>query len=586
MWNSEEIRKKFIDFFIEKGHLEIPGVPLTFYDPTLLFVSAGMVPFKPYILGEKTPPQKRVVNCQKCFRTVDIEKVGTNGRSLTFFEMLGNWSFGDYWKEEAISFALELLVNVFKIEKEKLYITVFGGDKEIPEDKETIEIWKNFGIDERKIFKLSRDNNFWIAGNFGPCGPCTEIYYDLGEEIGCKKKECQPGCDCDRFLEIWNLVFMEYYLDEKGNLSKLSQKNVDTGAGLERLALVLQNKKSVFETDLFLSIIQELEKEGVKDIKSQRIIADHLKGAVFLISEGVFPSNVDRGYVLRRILRRSVKYLKMLGLSKKSLISPIKKIGKIYENIYPEIKQKEEEIITVILKEAEIFEKTLNKGLNKFYSEIENLKKSNKKEISGKVAFDLYQSYGFPLELTEELAKEEGFLVDKEGFKLEFEKHKEISRVGAEKKFGGIGKTPDYQAIKHHTATHLLHAALRKILGEKVKQMGSDITSERLRFDFSFDRKLTQEELIQIENLVNQKIKEDLEVKKEEMSLKEALKSGALAFFKEKYPERVTVYTIGDFSKEICAGPHVKRTSELGKFKILKEESAGAGIRRIRAKVE
>ncbi len=586
MWSSAEIRKKFIDFFIEKGHFEIPGVPLTFYDPTLLFVSAGMVPFKPYILGEKKPPYKRVVNCQKCFRTVDIEKVGENSRSLTFFEMLGNWSFGDFWKEEAISFAFELLVDVFQIEKEKLYFTVFEGDQDIPEDKETIEIWKKLGIEEGKIFKLSRENNFWIAGNFGPCGPCTEIYYDLGEEIGCKRKECQPGCDCDRFLEIWNLVFMEYYLDENGKLSRLSQKNVDTGAGLERLAVVLQGKKSVFETDLFLPIIKELEKEGVKDIKSQKIIADHLKGAAFLISEGVLPSNIERGYVLRRILRRAIKYLKMLGLSTKSLISPLKKVGEIYQNVYPEIKQKEEEIINVVVNEAENFEKTLDKGLKKFYAEIEALKSSEKKEISGKLAFDLYQSYGFPLELTEELAKEVGFLVDKKGFEIEFEKHKEISRRGVEKKFGGIGKTPDYQAIKHHTATHLLHAALRKILGENVKQMGSDITSERLRFDFSFDRKLTKEELKQIEDLVNQKIQEDLEVKKEEMSLDEALKSGALAFFKEKYPEKVTVYTIGDFSKEICAGPHVKRTSELGKFKILKEESAGAGIRRIKAKVE
>jgi alanyl-tRNA synthetase len=586
MWTSFEIRKKFIEFFIGKDHVEIPGVPLTFYDPTLLFVSAGMVPFKPYILGEKAPPHKRVVNCQKCFRTVDIEKVGQNSRSLTFFEMLGNWSFGDFWKKEAISFAFELLVDVFGIEKEKLFITVFEGDKEIPEDKETIEIWKELGIDERKIFKLSRENNFWIAGNFGPCGPCTEIYYDLGEDVGCKRKECQPGCDCDRFLEIWNLVFMEYYLDEKGNLTKLSRKTVDTGAGLERLALVLQGKKSVFETDLFLSIIEELKKEGITDEKAQKIIADHLKGAAFLISEGVLPSNVERGYVLRRILRRAVKYLKMSGCSIKSLVSPLKKIGEIYENVYPEVKQKEEEIIEVVMKEAEIFEKTLEKGLRKFYSEIENLKKSGEKEISGKIAFDLYQSYGFPLELTEELAKEEGFFVDKKGFEIEFEKHREISRIGAEKKFGGIGKTPDYRAIKHHTATHLLHAALRKILGNEVKQMGSDITSERLRFDFSFPRKLTKEELKQIEDLVNQKIQEDLEVKKEEMSLKEALESGALAFFKEKYPERVTVYTIGDFSKEICAGPHVKRTSELGKFKILKEESAGAGIRRIKAKVE
>jgi alanyl-tRNA synthetase len=585
MKNSFELRKKFINFFVEKEHLEVPSVPLTFPDPTLLFVSAGMVPFKPYICGEKNPPKRRIVDCQKCFRTVDIEKVGTNARSLTFFEMLGNWSFGDYWKEEAIFWALEFLLDTLKMDKEKLSITVFEGDKNIPEDTETIEIWKKFGIKENKIFKLSKENNFWIAGNSGPCGPCSEIYYDLGEDIGCKRKDCQPGCDCDRFLEIWNLVFMEYYLDEKGNLTRLSQKNVDTGAGLERLALVLQGKKSVFETDLFLPIIEELEKEGVKDEKSQKIIADHLKGASFLISEGVLPSNVDRGYVLRRILRRAVKYLRMLGLSKKCLISPIKKVSEIYENVYPEIKQKEEEIVTVILNEAENFEKTLDKGLKEFDKMFKE-GKFTPNSASGIAAFDLYQSYGFPLELIEEMVKERnGFLNVKE-FEEAFKKHQEISRAGAEQKFGGIGKAPEYQAIKHHTATHLLHASLRKILGDKVKQMGSDITPERLRFDFSFERKLTQEEIKEIESLVNQKIRENLEVKKEEMSLEEALKSGALAFFKEKYPERVTVYTIDDFSKEICAGPHVKRTSELGEFKILKEESAGAGIRRIKAKVK
>lgn len=591
---ASKIRETFVQFFKEKNHIEIPGTPLTFPDPTLLFVNAGMVQFKPYFLGEKEPPSRRIVNFQKCFRTVDIEKVGTNGRSLTFFEMLGNWSIGDYWKEEAISWAFELLTQAYKIEKERIWVSVFKGEKGVPKDTESKKIWQKLGIPKERIVELGMEDNFWIGGPTGPCGPCTEIYFDLGEKVGCQRKECRPGCDCDRFLEIWNLVFMEYYKDEKGNLSLLPLKNVDTGAGLERLAAVLQNKKSVFETELFFPIIQEIERLSLipfdQNQKAYRILADHTKAAVFLISEGVFPSNVERGYVLRRILRRAIRYGKILNLPQNFLINLAKKVIEIYENVYPELKKAQSEILTVIQNEQEKFEKTINLGLKQFKLAIKKCKKENLKEIPGKILFDLYQSYGFPLELTKEMAKEEGLLVDEKGFFEEFEKHKEISRVGAEKKFGGIGKTPTYEATKLHTATHLLHAALRKILGKEVKQMGSDITSERLRFDFSFSRKLTKEEIEKIENLVNQKIKENLPVVKREMSLKEAIESGALAFFKEKYPEKVTVYEIKDpgepsgfFSKEICAGPHVKQTGELGKFKIVKEEAAGSGIRRIRA---
>lgn len=583
-----EIRKKFVNFFKERGHTIIPGTPLTFPDPTILFVNAGMVQFKPYFLKEKEPPARRIVNYQKCFRTVDIEKVGTNGRSLTFFEMLGNWSIGDYWKKEAIEFAFEFLTRVLKISKEKLWVSVFRGEKGIPPDEDSERIWKSVGISKEKIVKLGMEDNFWIGGPVGPCGPCTEIYYDLGEGVGCQKKECHPGCDCDRFLEIWNLVFMEYYKDEKGNLSLLPLKNVDTGAGLERLATVLQNKTNVFETDLFKPIIDELYQlkgPGPENKKAERIIADHVKGAVFLISDGVLPLNVEKGYVLRRILRRAIRYGRILSLPKNFLIPLAKRVAEIYKDVYPEVKSKESEILSVIQNEEEKFEKTLDRGLKKFEKMWEKGNFSSASQ-SGRAAFDLFQSYGFPLELTAEMVKERRGTVNVEAFKKALQEHKEVSRAGAEKKFGGIGKEPIYEATKLHTATHLLHAALRKVLGETVKQMGSDITPERLRFDFSFQRKLTSEEIKKVEELVNQKIKDGMKVKKEEMDFEEAIKLGALAFFKEKYPKRVTVYTIGDFSKEICAGPHVKNTKELGRFRIIKETTSGADIRRIIAILE
>jgi len=583
--NSSEIRKKFIDFFKHKGHTEIPGTPLVTDDPTLLFVNAGMVQFKPYFLGEKEPRARKIVNCQKCFRTVDIEKVGANGRSLTFFEMLGNWSIGDYWKEQGISLALELLTQVYKIKKEKIWVSVFKGGKEMPPDEETEKIWLKLGIAKEKIIKLGMEDNFWIGGPAGPCGPCSEIYYDLGPTIGCKRKECRPGCDCDRFVEIWNLVFMEYFKDEKGKISLLPQKNIDTGAGLERLALVLQNKSSVFETDLFYPLIKEIEKLTnclyVSNPKPYRIIADHIKGAVFLACEGVLPSNLERGYVLRRIIRRAIRYAKLLDLKNDFLTPLILRVIEIYKEVYPELLENKENILDVILKEGQRFEKSLTRGLKQFEKIITEVKSKNLEIIEGLKIFDLYQNYGFPLELTEELAQERKLKIDKLGFEKAFKKHQEISRAGAEKKFGGIGKEAEYKAVKLHTATHLLQAALREILGEHVKQMGSDITSQRLRFDFSHFQKLTPEEITKVEHLINQKIKQGLEVKREEMSYEEAIKRGALAFFKQKYPQRVSVYTIGNFSKEICAGPHVKNTRELGEFKIIKETSAGANVRRI-----
>jgi alanyl-tRNA synthetase len=563
--DSYKLRKKFLKFFEKNGHKIVPSSSLIPTDPSVLFTTAGMQQFKPYYLGEPCPYGPNVASCQKCFRTSDIDEVGDE-RHLTFFEMLGNFSFGGYFKEEAIQYAFEFLFRELKLPIERAKFTVFKGDEEVPEDRESPRIWQKLGVPKEKIVGMGREDNFWgPTGLEGPCGPTTEIHIDG--------------------IEVWNLVFNEYYKDREGKLTPLKQKGVDTGAGLERLAMISQNKNSVFETDLFEPIIKELRIRNYElgNVRSERIIADHIKGSVFLISEGVLPSNVERGYVLRRILRRAILHSKILNLPKNSLIEAAKKVIEIYKDIYPEVLSHQADILTVIEGEKEKFEKTLETGLKKLKLQIKNCKLKNEKILPGKVVFDLFQSYGFPFEITREVAKGEGLEVDEKDFQERFKKHQEISRVGAEKKFGGLGKIIDYNMVKLHTATHLLHAALRQILGEKVRQMGSDITPERLRFDFSFDRKLTEKEIKKVEDLVNKKIREDLEVKREEMSLEDALKSGALAFFKEKYPERVTVYTIGNFSKEICAGPHVKRTSELGKFKIKKEESAGKGIRRIYA---
>ncbi|MCX6759282.1 MAG: alanine--tRNA ligase [Candidatus Nealsonbacteria bacterium] len=579
---SRKLREQFLKFFEKKRHKIVPPISLIPTDPSVLFTTAGMQQFKPYYLVEKSPYGQNVCSCQKCFRTSDIEEVGDESH-LTFLEMLGNFSFGGYFKKEAISWAYEFIFKELKLPLKETIFTVFEGDKDVPEDEESVEIWKELGVHKNKIKKCGRADNFWgPTGQEGPCGPTTEIHI--------------------KGIEVWNLVFNEYYQDKNKQLTPLVQKGVDTGMGLERLAMIVQNKSSVFETDLFESIIGELQKYTGRtpaNLKGGRIIADHVKSAVFLISDGILPSNVEKGYVLRRILRRAIRYGKLLNLPANFLILLAQKVIEIYKNVYPEIKSKEEEILTVIQQEEEKFERTLHEGLKQF----ENI--SKKGNISGVDAFHLYDTYGFPLELTIELAKERNLNIDQKGFEEAFKKHQEISRAGVESKFGGVGKEVTYETTKLHTATHLLQAALRKILGEHVKQMGSDITSQRLRFDFSHHQKMTENEIKKVQSLVNQKIKEDLEVKKEEMNYKAAIKSGALALgkedkssfspsfpfrgnsvFKEKYPEIVTVFLIEDFSKEICAGPHIKRTSELGLFKIIKEESSGAGVRRIQAILE
>lgn len=561
--DSEGLRKSFLEFFKQRGHTIVPSSSLLPLDPSVLFVSAGMQQFKKYFLGEPSPYGNKAASCQKCFRTSDIDEIGDISH-LTFLEMLGNFSFGEYFKKEAIEWAYEFIVKGLGLKID--FVSVFAGDKEVPPDKESKKIWSDLGIPLTRIKKMSRKDNFWgPTGDEGPCGPTTEIYLNN--------------------IEVWNLVFNEYYQNREKKLIPLKQKGIDTGMGLERLAMIIQKKPSIFETDLFLPIVNEIEKKSAIKYNSKtrlfRIITDHIRGSVFLIAEGILPSNLERGYILRRILRRAIRYGKILGMSKNSLIPPAQKVIEIYQNVYPELKSNQADILTVIQKEEEKFEKTLERGLKEFKKLI-----SKNKDLSKEEAFDLYQSYGFPLEFTQELAKEKGFKVDKKGFEEAIKKHQEISRAGAEKKFGGVGKETSYEATKLHTATHLLHQALREVLGKHVKQMGSDITSQRLRFDFPHPQKLSSSEIKKVEDVVNQKIKEDLEVKKQEMPFQKAIKSGALAFFKEKYPKEVTVYSIKDFSKEICAGPHVKRTSELGHFKIIKEESSGAGIRRIRAILE
>ncbi|HEX68149.1 MAG TPA: alanine--tRNA ligase [bacterium] len=592
---SLKVRQKFYDFFKRKGHKILPSVSLISPDPSVLLTTAGMQPFVPYLLGEKDVIKdfgtRHLASIQKCFRTPDIEEVGDDTHH-TFFEMLGNWSIGEdpktgYFKEGAIKLALEFFVNELGLDKRRFWITVFKGEGEIPCDEESKEIWQKYGIPRERIVEFGLEDNFWgPIAQTGPCGPCSEIHYDRGEELGCGSPHCGPNCPrCKRFVELWNLVFMEYNKKEDGTYEKLSQRNVDTGIGLERLVAVLERKSSAYETDLFLPIIKKIKEISGKEYQSYkrwfRIIADHVRGAVFLISDGVLPSNVEAGYILRRILRRGMRVGKKLSLPKNFLLPLAQCVIETYGQVYPNLKSRQAEILTVIQNEEEKFEKTLESGMREANRLLE------KGDITGEEAFRLYESYGFPLEMIEEMVAEKGRkLIDKEGFFRAQKKHREVSRVGAERKFGGIGKGASYEAVKLHTATHLLHAALREVLGKHVRQMGSDITSQRLRFDFTHPRKLTKEEIKKVEDLVNEKIKEDLPVIKREMTYEEARKLGALAFFKEKYPQRVTVYLIGDFSKEICAGPHVQRTSELGHFKIIKEESSGAGIRRIKAILE
>lgn len=590
-----QLREAFLRFWQDKNHTEVPPIPLVpKEDPTTLFTGSGMQQLIPYLQGETHPLGKRLWNIQPCFRSQDIEEVGDN-RHTTFFEMMGNWSLGDYFKEEQLKWCWDFFTKVVDLPENKLYVTVFDGTKDVPKDDESYQVWKKIGVPKNKIFFYGVEHNWWSRsgtpsemppGEIG--GPDSEVFYDFGEELKLHEKsrikeKCHPNCTCGRFLEIGNSVFIQYKKGSDGKLQELPQKNVDYGGGLERLDATVQNDPDVFTTDLYWPVIEELEKQtaknysGIKHQSEMRVIADHLKAATFLIADGVTPSNKEEGYVLRRLLRRSAIKLSRLrenfASSTEIYSAIVNKILEIYEDIYFKNTDKKT-IISIISNELLKFDQTLRRGLK----EIEKIDK-----IDGKKAFDLYQSFGFPLEITEELLREKGQRIDKSSFYRESEKHKEISRKSASGRFRGGLADENVQTIKYHTATHLIHQALFDAMG-KVRQEGSNITSERLRFDFFSEKRPSDGNIKKVENIVNQKIKEELPVRFEIMDKTKAEKIGALAFFKEKYADKVKVYFVGDYSKEFCGGPHVKNTKEIEKIKIYKFEKIGSNIYRIYAK--
>ena len=591
MINSEQLRQLYLDFFKSKGHAVIPTASLIpENDPTVLFTTAGMHPLVPYLLGEKHPSGTRLTDVQICVRTGDIDEVGDESH-CTFFEMLGNWSLGDYFKKESIAWSYEFLTKVLNIDVSKLNVSVFAGDESCPRDEESANIWRSLGLKDEQIFYLPKENNWWgPAGVTGPCGPDTEMFIDTGKEK-CSD-DCSPACSCGKYLEIWNNVFMQYFKDADGKLSPMERKNVDTGMGLERTLCIVNGYKSVYETDLLAFAIKKLEElsgkkygENEDDTKAMRIIADHTRTATFLLGDvkAISPSNVDQGYVLRRLIRRAVRYCRVLGIDGSALIEIAKLYIEKYKGIYTNIGTNAQRIEEELKAEQEKFGKTIEQGINEFEKVVKYIPT---KTIPGKTAFRLYDTFGFPLEMTIELAKEKGFDVDVQGYEEAFKKHQEISKAGAEQKFkGGLADTGEVTA-RLHTATHLLNAALKIVLNDNtINQRGSNITPERLRFDFSFGRPMTPEEIQAVEDLVNEEISKNQDVKLEEMSVADAKAQGAVGVFDNKYGEVVKVYTVG-ISKEICGGPHAKNTSELGHFKIVKEQSSSAGVRRIKAILE
>ncbi|MBR7160164.1 MAG: alanine--tRNA ligase [Clostridia bacterium] len=591
MIQANDLRKKYLDFFKAKGHTVIQSASLIpDNDPTVLFTTAGMHPLVPYLLGAKHPAGTRLTDVQKCVRTGDIDEVG-DASHLTFFEMLGNWSLGDYFKREAISWSWEFLTKELGISPDRLAVSVFEGDENAPKDTESADIWAECGMDRSRIFFLPKKHNWWgPAGLTGPCGPDTEMFIDNGKPA-CSP-ECSPACNCGKYLEIWNDVFMQYNKTEAGTFEPLSQKNVDTGMGLERTICILQGKSSVYDTDVFapaISLIETLsgKKYGESDdvTRAMRVVADHTRTATFIMGDdlGVTPSNVDQGYVLRRLIRRAVRFSRTLELPEGSL----EKIAKVYidqyKDVYKELERNADKILKEFNLEVTRFEKTLAQGIKEFDKVAFYLEKSGNTSISGKLAFKLYDTFGFPIEMTVELASEKGMSVDIEGFNKAFEEHQLKSQAGAEKKFKCGLADDSEETVKLHTATHLLHAALRKVLGTGVAQKGSNITPERLRFDFSFERAMTADEIKQVEDLVNEYIKAGVEITCEEMSVEDAKSAGAIGLFMDKYGEVVKVYTMGEYSKEICGGPHASNTADLVSFKILKEQSSSSGVRRIKA---
>ena len=588
---SYELREKYLKFFESKGHKIIPSASLIpENDPSVLFTTAGMHPLVPYLLGQKHPAGNRLCDVQKCVRTGDIDEVG-DATHCTFFEMLGNWSLGDYFRKESINFSFEFLTKVLGIPVEKIAVTVFAGDEDCARDEEAADTWASLGIPRDRIFYLPKANNWWYAGSTGPCGSDTEIFIDTGKEP-CSD-HCDPSCDCGKWVEIWNNVFMEFNRNADGKFEKLSQQNVDTGMGLERTICMLNGYKSVYETDLFAGAISKIcELAGKKygenddDTRAMRIIADHIRTATFMLGDenGIVPSNVDQGYVLRRLIRRSVRFARQLGIDPQNLVEIAKLYVEQYKNVYDELDRNSQKINDELVKEIDKFSKTLEDGIKQLDKVLQFVKGDT---LNGKTAFRLYDTYGFPIEMTEEICKEKGFSVDKEGYKLAQEEHIKKSQQGAEQKFkGGLADSSEMTTFLH-TATHLLLASLKKVLGDDtIQQKGSNITPERLRFDFNFPRPLTDEEKKAVEDAVNDAIARDIPVVCSEMTIEEAREKNAVGVFGSRYGEIVKVYQIGDVDLQICGGPHAEHTGQLGHFKIEKEQSSSAGIRRIRATIQ
>lgn len=629
---ANDIRRRFIEYFVrECGHAEIPSASLIpENDPTVLFTTAGMHPLVPYLLGEKHPKGCRLVDAQKCVRTDDVEEVGDDTH-LTFFEMLGNWSLGDYFKREAIGWSFDLLTNGFGIEPSRLRVTCFEGDADAPIDDEAASIWEDLGFvraenasdqDRQLIYFYEKKKNWWgPAGQTGPCGPDTEMFFDRNPELNAHEHapgstpetqakyplkdgsgKCHPNCECGRYVEIWNDVFMQYFKKADGTFEELAQKNVDTGMGLERMTAIMQGVDSHYETELFAPVIEYLT--SIADSPNQsslRIIADHLRAATFILGDprSVTPSNTDQGYVLRRLIRRAIRHAHKMGITTHITAEAASRYVSIYGEAYPELAAKKDFILEELTREEEQFAKTLQSGEKEFFKILENMKTHGQSVISGRLAFKLYDTFGFPLEMTTELAAENGLTVDVEGFEAAFAKHQELSRAGAEQKFAGGLADHSEQTTRLHTAHHLLLRALQMVLGDHVKQRGSNITAERLRIDFNNEDKMTPEQIAEVEKIVNDKITEALPMRKFEVRREAAEALGAQMEFGQKYPDVVTVYFLGGtetgdadnpvkdwFSAEFCGGPHVTNTSELGHFKIQKEQSSSRGIRRIKAGLE
>jgi len=592
--NSKELRKLYLEFFQKKGHAVIPSASLIpENDPTVLFTTAGMHPLVPYLMGEKHPEGTRLCDVQKCVRTGDIDEVGDTSH-CTFFEMLGNWSLGDYFKQEAIAFSWEFLTSeeYLGIPKDKLYFTCFAGDEDAPRDTVAHDRWVEMGVDPSHIFYLDKKHNWWgPAGQTGPCGPDTEMFYDTGKPA-CGP-DCSPACSCGKYLEIWNDVFMEYNKVGEGQFEPLAQKNVDTGMGLDRTIATLQGVESVYDTDAFTGILATISRLSGKQYKDSpevtkafRIVADHIRCAVFMLGDqkGITPSNVDQGYILRRLIRRAIRFAMQLEIPEGGLNEVAQAVIDQYGDFYTELLDNKEKVLSELSKEEGRFARTLKKGIKEFERMSATLEGQR---IDGPSAFRLYDTFGFPIEFTQELAAEKGLEVDVEGYHAAFSEHQKKSQAGAEQRFKG-GMADNTEATTAlHTATHLLNAALKKVLeDENIQQKGSNITAERLRFDFNFPRKVTREELDKVEAVVNEAIAANYEVTVEEMTVDEAKAAGAVGVFDSRYGTKVKVYTMGPVSKEICGGPHVARTGELGKFKIKKEEASSSGVRRIKAVLE